>query len=52
LAGGYYSPYYSDNHRRFQKAVRKYFMEVIYPEAVEIEESGKKVSQAVVDSMA
>ena len=52
LSDGYFSPYYSDNHRRFQKAIRKYFMEVIYPEAVKCEESGKKISQEVVDKMA
>jgi hypothetical protein len=51
LSNGYFSPYYTDNHRKFQKALRKYFMEVVYPEAVKCEENGKKISQDVVDKM-
>jgi hypothetical protein len=51
LSNGYFSPYYTDNHRRFQKAIRKYFMEVIYPEAVKCEENGKQISQDVFDKM-
>ena len=49
LSPGYYSPYYTDNHRQFQKAVRKFFMEVVYPDAVKCEENGKRISQDVVD---
>jgi len=51
LADGYHSPYYSDNHRQFQKAVRKFFEEVIQPEALRCEENGKRISQEVVDKM-
>lgn len=51
LVDGYYSPYYSDKHRTFQKAVRKFFMEEIYLEAVKCEENGKRISQAVIDKM-
>ena len=52
LSEGFSSPYYSDGHRKFQKAVREFVMEVIYPEAVACEENGKRVSQEVVDKMA
>ena len=51
LVDGYYSPYYSDKHKTFQKAVRKFFMEEIYPEAVKCEENGKRISQPVIDKM-
>ncbi|THU89969.1 acyl-CoA dehydrogenase NM domain-like protein [Dendrothele bispora CBS 962.96] len=51
LAEGYHSPYYNDNHRQFQKAVRKFFEEVIQPEALRCEENGKRISQEVVDKM-
>lgn len=51
LAEGYHSPYYTQNHRRFQNAVRKFFMEIIYPEAVKCEENGKRISQEVVDKL-
>lgn len=52
LSQGYYSPYYSDSHRRFQTAVRIFFETVVKPEAVKCEDSGKKISQEVVDKMA
>jgi hypothetical protein len=51
LAEGYYSPYYTENHRKFQKAIRKSFMEIIYPEAVRCEENGKRISQEVFDKL-
>ncbi|KAF8966403.1 peroxisomal acyl-CoA-dehydrogenase [Flammula alnicola] len=52
LSKGYFSPYYSDNHRKFQTAVREFFTTVVQPESVKCEESGKKISQEVVDKMA
>ncbi|KAF8239507.1 acyl-CoA dehydrogenase [Tricholoma matsutake] len=52
LSKGYYSPYYSDNHRKFHKAVRSFCMEVIQPESDRCEQSGKRISQEVVDKMA
>jgi hypothetical protein len=52
LSKGYYSPYYKDNHRQFQKAIREFFETVVAPEAAKAEESGKKISQDVVDRMA
>ncbi|KDR74525.1 hypothetical protein GALMADRAFT_71018 [Galerina marginata CBS 339.88] len=52
LIEGYYSPYYSDNHRKFQTAVREFFETVVKPESIKCEESGKKISQEVVNKMA
>ncbi|KAF8075887.1 peroxisomal acyl-CoA-dehydrogenase [Lyophyllum atratum] len=51
LSRGYYSPYYSEGHRKFQVAVRRFFMEVVKPESERCEESGKRISQEVVDKM-
>ncbi|OAX31303.1 acyl-CoA dehydrogenase NM domain-like protein, partial [Rhizopogon vinicolor AM-OR11-026] len=51
LTPGYFSPYYSDNHRQFHKAVRAFFMEFVYPEAIRCEDSGKRISQEVVDKL-
>ncbi|KAF5390460.1 hypothetical protein D9757_005234 [Collybiopsis confluens] len=51
LSQGYFTPYYSENHRTFQKAIRKFFEEVVRPEAIRCEENGKKISQEVVDKM-
>lgn len=51
LSSGYYSPYYMEGHRKFQKAVRSFFMTVVQPESVKCEESGKRISQEVVDRM-
>ncbi|KAF5321250.1 hypothetical protein D9619_001152 [Psilocybe cf. subviscida] len=52
LSKGYYSPYYTENHRKFQRAVREFMQTVVAPESVKCEESGKKISQEVVDKMA
>ncbi|KAL1706068.1 acyl-CoA dehydrogenase/oxidase [Schizophyllum commune] len=52
LSAGFKSPYYTDNHRAFQTAVRKFFEETVRPEAIKVEENGKKVSQELVDKMA
>lgn len=51
LSDGYFSPYYTDNHRAFQQAIRKFFEEVVRPEAIKCEENGKRISQEVVDKM-
>jgi len=51
LSKGYYSPYYSDNHRKFQTVVREFFTTVVQPESQRCEESGKRISQEVVDKM-
>jgi len=52
LSNGYFSPYYDETHRKLQKAVREFFELVVAPEAVVADESGKKISQGVVDKMA
>jgi hypothetical protein len=52
LSRGYFSPYYTDSHRKFHGAVRKFCVEVIQPESDRCEQSGKHISQAVVDKMA
>ncbi|KAI0773710.1 acyl-CoA dehydrogenase NM domain-like protein [Fomes fomentarius] len=51
LTPGYHSPYYTDGHRRFQKAVRKFFEEVVQPDAIKCEDNGKRISQEVVDKL-
>lgn len=51
LTSGYYSPYYSENHRKFQTAVRTFFTTVVQPEAIKCEDSGKRIPQEVVDKM-
>ncbi|KAJ7170602.1 peroxisomal acyl-CoA-dehydrogenase [Mycena crocata] len=51
LVDGFHSPYYTENHRKFQAAVRKFVDEFIYPEAQIKEEDGTRVSQELVDKM-
>ncbi|KAJ7227115.1 peroxisomal acyl-CoA-dehydrogenase [Mycena pura] len=51
LVEGYHSPYYTENHRKFQKAMRQFVDENIYPEAQVKEEDGTRVSQELVDKM-
>ena len=51
ISAGYFSPYYGDSHKRFQRAMRKFAMEVVYPDAVKCEENGKRISQSVVDQL-
>ncbi|KAJ7475782.1 peroxisomal acyl-CoA-dehydrogenase [Mycena latifolia] len=52
LVPGFHSPYYTENHRKFQVAIRKFVDEFIYPEAQIKEEDGTRVSQELVDRMA
>ncbi|KAK2462284.1 hypothetical protein APHAL10511_005590 [Amanita phalloides] len=52
LSPGYLNPYYTDNHRTFQKAIREFFERVVAPESASCEESGKRISQEVVDKLA
>ena len=52
LSNGFFTPYYSDNHRKFHSALRKFLMQVVQPEAIRCEENGKRISQQVVDQMA
>jgi predicted heme/steroid binding protein len=52
LTDGFYSPYYTSGHRKFQKAVRKFVDEVIVPDAKARGADGKKPSQETFDRMA
>jgi alkylation response protein AidB-like acyl-CoA dehydrogenase len=52
LSQGYRTAYYTDKHREFQKAVRKFFVTVVQPESDRADASGKRISQEVVDKMA
>ena len=52
LATGFYSPYFNNSHRKFQKAMRKFFVEVINPDAQACEENGKRASLSVLTKMA
>ncbi|KAF4597133.1 hypothetical protein EYR40_007584 [Pleurotus pulmonarius] len=52
LTEGYHSPYFSKNHREFQKVVRKFFDQYIWEDAQAREEDGKRPSQDVLDKMA
>lgn len=52
LVDGFSSPFYSEGHRRFQRAVRKFVNEIIAPEMEQCEQNGKKIGQGVIDRMA
>ncbi|KAF8348835.1 peroxisomal acyl-CoA-dehydrogenase [Amanita rubescens] len=52
LSDGYSSPYYTENHRQYQKAVRKFTDEVIQPDAIAREQDGKPPSKSVLEAMA
>ncbi|KAK7690817.1 hypothetical protein QCA50_005918 [Cerrena zonata] len=51
LVKGYHSPYFTDNHRRFQEAIREFFDEHVYPDAQARELDGKRPSQDLLDKM-
>ncbi|KAK0453029.1 peroxisomal acyl-CoA-dehydrogenase [Armillaria borealis] len=51
LADGFKTPYYTDNHRAYHKAVRTLMQTVVEPEALRCEANGKRISQAVVDKL-
>ncbi|KAF8199552.1 acyl-CoA dehydrogenase [Pholiota molesta] len=52
LTPGYYSPYYSENHLKFQLAYRKFVEDIIVPDGQAREEDGKRPSQSVFNEMA
>ncbi|KAJ6494754.1 acyl-CoA dehydrogenase [Mycena vitilis] len=52
LSPGFHSPYYSENHRRFQAAMRKFCEEELLPDSILREADGKRPSQACFDAMA
>ena len=52
LSAGYKaSPYFKDSHYRVQKEMRKFIDEHVYPDAQACEESGKRMSQNILDMM-
>ncbi|KIL64484.1 hypothetical protein M378DRAFT_186732 [Amanita muscaria Koide BX008] len=51
LSQGYHSPYYTEKHRQFQKAVRKFVDEVVLPDAIVREQDGKPPSKSVIEAM-
>lgn len=52
LSTGYkQSPYFKDSHFAVQKAMRKFIDEHVYPDAQACEESGKRMSQKILDMM-
>jgi alkylation response protein AidB-like acyl-CoA dehydrogenase len=51
LTPAYKSPYFSDSHRRLQKAMRVFTDKYITPEALEKETSGEYVSQDLIERM-
>ncbi|KAH0585432.1 hypothetical protein H2248_008673 [Termitomyces sp. 'cryptogamus'] len=52
LTAGYHSPYYRDHHRAFQKFLRTFVDEVLFPDAQALQEKGKKPGKAVFDALA
>jgi len=52
LVEGYHSPYFSENHRQFQHALRIFMDEIVYPDAQARELDGKRPSLSVIDKMA
>ncbi|KAI0671567.1 acyl-CoA dehydrogenase NM domain-like protein [Trametes maxima] len=52
LTQGYQSPYYTDSHRKFQRAVRKFVDETLTPDALAREEDGKRPSLSVINKAA
>ncbi|KAJ7727303.1 acyl-CoA dehydrogenase [Mycena maculata] len=52
LNPGFHSPYYTEGHRRFQIAMRKFFEAEVLPDAALREEDGKRPSPAVFEAMA
>ncbi|KAG5647416.1 hypothetical protein DXG03_000487 [Asterophora parasitica] len=51
LSDGYYSPYFTENHRKFQKAMRVFIDEVVQPDAMAREADGKPPSKSVIEAM-
>lgn len=52
LTPAFKSPYYTESHRKLQKATRKFVDEHVFPEAQEKEQDGTYISQELVDKMA
>jgi len=52
LSKEFKSPYYSEKHKKLQKAMRKFVDTHIKPEAQEKEKNGEFISQELIDKMA
>ncbi|KAG6831811.1 hypothetical protein H0H92_007488 [Tricholoma furcatifolium] len=52
LTPGYYTPYYKYHHRDFQKTLRKFVDETLYPDAQALQEKGKMPSKQVFEAIA
>lgn len=52
LRPNFYSPYFHEGHRKFQKAIRTFVDTYVAPEAEAREADGKYISQELVDRMA
>ncbi|KAG6865908.1 hypothetical protein C0991_010741 [Blastosporella zonata] len=52
LTDGYHSPYYKDHHRAFQKTLRTFVDETIFPDAQALQENGKMPSKKVLEAFA
>ncbi|KAJ7284912.1 acyl-CoA dehydrogenase/oxidase [Mycena rebaudengoi] len=51
LTPGFKSPYFTDRHRAFQTAIRKFVETEVLPDALAREEDGKPPSQSVFDAL-
>lgn len=51
LTPAFRNPYYSDSHRRLQRAMREFTDRYITPEALELEVSGEYISQELIERM-
>ncbi|KAG5652331.1 hypothetical protein H0H81_005399 [Sphagnurus paluster] len=52
LTEGYHSPYYKDHHRAFQKRMRIFVDEMLYPDAQALQEKGKMPSKKILQELA
>eukprot|EP01113_Clastostelium_recurvatum_P004594 TRINITY_DN1202_c0_g1_i4.p1 TRINITY_DN1202_c0_g1~~TRINITY_DN1202_c0_g1_i4.p1 ORF type:complete len:512 (+),score=81.31 TRINITY_DN1202_c0_g1_i4:2388-3923(+) len=52
LTSSHPSPYFNDGHKRFHAEMRKFFDEEIIPTAAEAEESGKRITDELMQKMA
>jgi hypothetical protein len=52
LTPAFKSPYFKESHRRLQRAMRMWVETVLVPDAQEKEESGERISDAVLENMA
>jgi len=52
LAKQYFSPYYTDKHRKYQRACREFIETHVMPEAIVAEKEGTHISQELINKMA